>query len=228
MSILYDEGQQAIATESRRVLDARMDKGRLLKLLEQVGEHDQPFWDTAVEQGWTALAIPEEHGGLGLGLTELGLVAQACGAATSGAPFLTGGYGLAQALVQVDVQRVHDLHMVQSVLALPEHLDLFDSGIASRLDFSFSGPQATYPLRAGAQARAGARCGGGAGGEAQFAQEAAGGIRRKKDEGGPQHEPWKDADVEELGVEKMKRSSSAEGEPACAAPQVAGNDEKIQ
>lgn len=100
MSILYDEGQQAIATESRRVLDARMDKSRLLKLLEQVGEHDQPFWDTAVEQGWTALAIPEEHGGLGLGLIELGLVAQACGAATAGAPFLTSGYGVSQALLQ--------------------------------------------------------------------------------------------------------------------------------
>ena len=100
MSILYDEGQQAIATESRRVLDARMDKARLLPLLEQVGQFDQPFWDTAVEQGWTGLAIPEEHGGLGLSLIELGLVAQAAGAATSGAPFLTGGYGLAQALTQ--------------------------------------------------------------------------------------------------------------------------------
>ncbi|MFT7774994.1 malonate decarboxylase subunit alpha [Roseateles sp.] len=48
---------------------------------------------------------------------------------------------LAQALTQVDPQHVHDLHMVQSVLALPEHLDVFDSGIAKRLDFSFSGPQ---------------------------------------------------------------------------------------
>ncbi|EHR71519.1 malonate decarboxylase, alpha subunit [Burkholderiales bacterium JOSHI_001] len=48
---------------------------------------------------------------------------------------------LAQALVRLDPQRVHHLHMVQSVLALPEHLDLFDLGIASRLDFSFSGPQ---------------------------------------------------------------------------------------
>ncbi|HXD08119.1 MAG TPA: malonate decarboxylase subunit alpha [Burkholderiaceae bacterium] len=48
---------------------------------------------------------------------------------------------LAQALVGVDVQRVHDLHMVQSVLALPEHLDVFEFGIASKLDFSFSGPQ---------------------------------------------------------------------------------------
>jgi hypothetical protein len=48
---------------------------------------------------------------------------------------------LAKALVDVDPARVHDLHMVQSVLALPEHLDVFERGIASKLDFSFSGPQ---------------------------------------------------------------------------------------
>jgi malonate decarboxylase alpha subunit len=48
---------------------------------------------------------------------------------------------LARALNALDPALVHDLHMVQSVLALPEHLDLFDSGIASKLDFSFSGPQ---------------------------------------------------------------------------------------
>ncbi|PZP34550.1 MAG: malonate decarboxylase subunit alpha [Roseateles depolymerans] len=49
---------------------------------------------------------------------------------------------LARALTQVDPAHVHDLHMVQSVLALPEHLDVFERGIASRLDFSFAGPQA--------------------------------------------------------------------------------------
>lgn len=48
---------------------------------------------------------------------------------------------LADALVAVDPGRVRDLHMVQSVLALPQHLDVFEKGIASRLDFSFSGPQ---------------------------------------------------------------------------------------
>ncbi len=48
---------------------------------------------------------------------------------------------LAQALVGLDPAQVHDLHMVQSVLALPQHLDLFENGIASKLDFSFSGPQ---------------------------------------------------------------------------------------
>ena len=49
---------------------------------------------------------------------------------------------LARALTQVAPARVHDLHMVQSVLSLPEHLDVFELGIASKLDFSFSGPQA--------------------------------------------------------------------------------------
>ena len=49
---------------------------------------------------------------------------------------------LASALCKLNSARVHDLHMLQSVLALPEHLDVFDKGIASKLDFSFSGPQA--------------------------------------------------------------------------------------
>lgn len=37
---------------------------------------------------------------------------------------------LAKALCQVDPGKVHDLHMVQSVLTLPEHLDVFEKGIA--------------------------------------------------------------------------------------------------
>jgi len=48
---------------------------------------------------------------------------------------------LAQGLASVDPAVVHDLHIVQSGIVLPEHLDLFEKGIAKRLDFSFSGPQ---------------------------------------------------------------------------------------
>jgi malonate decarboxylase alpha subunit len=48
---------------------------------------------------------------------------------------------LAAALANVDPTRVHDLHMVQSVLALPDHLAAFERGIARRLDFAFAGPQ---------------------------------------------------------------------------------------
>jgi malonate decarboxylase alpha subunit len=49
---------------------------------------------------------------------------------------------LGKALASLDPARINRLHMLQSVLALPSHLDVFDKGIASRLDFSFSGPQA--------------------------------------------------------------------------------------
>lgn len=105
MSILYDEAQQAIAIESRRVIDARTDMARQLALLERTGEYDHAFWDTAIAQGWTALAVPEEHGGLGLGLIELGLVAQATGTATAGAPFLTTNYGAIHLLMASDNQQ---------------------------------------------------------------------------------------------------------------------------
>ncbi|MEH2473684.1 malonate decarboxylase alpha subunit [Nitrobacteraceae bacterium AZCC 2161] len=48
---------------------------------------------------------------------------------------------LASALAAVDVSKVHDLHMVQSGVVLPEHLDVFECGVAKRLDYSYSGPQ---------------------------------------------------------------------------------------
>lgn len=54
---------------------------------------------------------------------------------------------LCKALAGLDAARVNRLHMLQSVIALPEHLDVFDKGIAEQLDFSFSGPQATRLAR---------------------------------------------------------------------------------
>src|SRR3979411_1015538 len=48
---------------------------------------------------------------------------------------------LAAALAKADPAHLHDLHMVQSVLALPDLLAVFERGIANRLDFAFAGPQ---------------------------------------------------------------------------------------
>uniref|UniRef100_UPI0039E4233B malonate decarboxylase subunit alpha n=1 Tax=Cereibacter sphaeroides TaxID=1063 RepID=UPI0039E4233B len=49
---------------------------------------------------------------------------------------------LADCLNRVDPGKIHDLHMVQSAVPLPAHLDLFEKGIAKKLDFAFGGPQA--------------------------------------------------------------------------------------
>jgi malonate decarboxylase alpha subunit len=50
---------------------------------------------------------------------------------------------LARGLAAVDVRRVHSLHMVQSGVVLPEHLDVFETGVAKRLDYAYSGPQSS-------------------------------------------------------------------------------------
>ncbi|MDO7842212.1 acyl-CoA dehydrogenase family protein [Sphingomonas immobilis] len=99
MTILYDEQQQAIADEAGRILAARTSGERLKQLLETTGAHDEAFWETCKEQGWTGIGIPEEDGGIGLGLIELGLVAEAIGAVAAGAPFLGTGFGAAQAIL---------------------------------------------------------------------------------------------------------------------------------
>jgi malonate decarboxylase alpha subunit len=55
---------------------------------------------------------------------------------------------LAEVLASIDRQQIHDLHIVQSGIVLQAHLDLFERGIARKLDFSYSGPQGAALSRA--------------------------------------------------------------------------------
>ena len=48
---------------------------------------------------------------------------------------------LSKALASVNPEKVNNLHMIMSSVSRPEHLDIFEKGIAKKLDFSFSGPQ---------------------------------------------------------------------------------------
>lgn len=48
---------------------------------------------------------------------------------------------LSRSLAQADPGRLHDLHMIMPSVSRAEHLDLFERGIARKLDFSFAGPQ---------------------------------------------------------------------------------------
>lgn len=48
---------------------------------------------------------------------------------------------LSAALANVNPQKVYDLHMIMSSISRPEHLDLFEYGVAKKVDFSYAGPQ---------------------------------------------------------------------------------------
>ena len=48
---------------------------------------------------------------------------------------------LSRSLAKVDAKKVHDIHLLISSISRPEHLDLFETGIAHQIDFSYAGPQ---------------------------------------------------------------------------------------
>ncbi len=48
---------------------------------------------------------------------------------------------LSRMLATVNPEKIHDLHMIMPSISRSEHLDLFEKGIARKLDFAFSGPQ---------------------------------------------------------------------------------------
>ena len=48
---------------------------------------------------------------------------------------------LSRSLAKVDPRKVHEIHMLISSISRPEHLDLFENGIAHKIDFAYAGPQ---------------------------------------------------------------------------------------
>ncbi|MFU1814763.1 malonate decarboxylase subunit alpha, partial [Enterococcus faecium] len=48
---------------------------------------------------------------------------------------------LSESLEKVDAEKVNDLHLIMSSISRPEHLNIFEKGIASKIDFSYAGAQ---------------------------------------------------------------------------------------
>jgi malonate decarboxylase alpha subunit len=48
---------------------------------------------------------------------------------------------LSRSLAEVDPKKIHDLHLIISSISRPEHLRVFELGIAKKVDFAFAGPQ---------------------------------------------------------------------------------------
>ena len=111
MSFLPTNEQIQIAEGAQRLL-AQSYSGEALKaLLETTGRYDSGYWRSCSEMGWTALAIPEAYCGLGLGLIEMAMVADASGRVACGAPFLITSYMASQALLLAGAEAVRSEHL---------------------------------------------------------------------------------------------------------------------
>src|ERR1700722_8174157 len=74
MPHLYTDEQRQIRSQARRLLEESYSGERLKMLLTTQGQYDGDFWRACRDMGWTAIAVPEAYGGLGLGPIELGII----------------------------------------------------------------------------------------------------------------------------------------------------------
>ncbi len=81
--------QKLLKHSARDFLARECKPERVRELMETDTAHDDRLWESIADQGWTGLVVPEEHGGLGLGLVELAVVAEEMGRACLPGAFLS-------------------------------------------------------------------------------------------------------------------------------------------
>jgi alkylation response protein AidB-like acyl-CoA dehydrogenase len=106
---LNDE-QQQIKETAREFLASRYKPERIRELIETDLGFEESDWEEMVKLGWPGLALPEEHGGQGLGIVELAAVFEEMGYALAPSPLLSNTVaGLALALCGSEDQKAEFL-----------------------------------------------------------------------------------------------------------------------
>jgi alkylation response protein AidB-like acyl-CoA dehydrogenase len=117
MNFDFSDEQKALKAEARRFLEARCTTRQVRKVLDDDAvTYDAELWSGVAGQGWLGAAIPEEHGGLGLGHMELCVLAEELGRALAPVPFSSTLYFFAEALLLAgsDAQKAARLPKIAS------------------------------------------------------------------------------------------------------------------
>jgi alkylation response protein AidB-like acyl-CoA dehydrogenase len=86
----FSAEQDELRASVRSVATAQREAGLVRDLLEPSGDARlAELWDRWTELGWPGLLVPEEHGGLGLGLVDAVVVLEELGRVTMPGPFLS-------------------------------------------------------------------------------------------------------------------------------------------
>lgn len=111
MDFDLSDDQRALQDAARALLDGRSGPGVVRAVVERdtsVGTGwDRALWAAMVEQGWAAVVVPDELGGLGLGWVEAAVLLEEVGRHVAPAPVLgqvVAGAALAQALAGEEVR----------------------------------------------------------------------------------------------------------------------------
>ncbi len=78
------------------------DIARVRRLRDTPGEYDREVWNKMAELGWLGILVPEQYGGMGLGLGEAAIVAEGLGRALAPEPFSAAAVLAAEAVIGGD------------------------------------------------------------------------------------------------------------------------------
>jgi acyl-CoA dehydrogenase len=99
MNFEFSDDQNLLREQARGFLQDKCPPGAVRRVLDSGSGHDAELWRDVVAMGWTATAIPEEFGGLGLSYLELVVIAEELGRACAPIPFSSSVYLATEALL---------------------------------------------------------------------------------------------------------------------------------
>ena len=93
MNFDFSDDQKLLKDQARKFLTDKCSRQVVRSVLDNSeNQYSEELWQEVVNMGWTATAIPEEYGGLGLGMLELCVIAEELGRSLAPIPFSSSIY----------------------------------------------------------------------------------------------------------------------------------------
>ena len=91
MALVLSEEQLELQEVARKLVQAKSPVKALRTLRDERSAkgYSEELWQEMAQLGWAGILVPEEHGGVGLGYRELGIVLQECGRALVASPLFS-------------------------------------------------------------------------------------------------------------------------------------------
>ena len=99
MNFDFSDDQKLLKEQARKFLTDKCSRKLVRSVLDNNNnQYSKELWHEVVNMGWTATAIPEKYGGLGLGMLELCVIAEELGRSLAPIPFSSSIYVFAEFL----------------------------------------------------------------------------------------------------------------------------------
>ncbi len=99
MNFEFSEEQNLLREQAQSFLSDKCPPAAVRRVLDGDQPNDAALWRGMIDLGWTATAIPEEYGGIGLGYLELCVIAEELGRSLAPTPFSSSVYLATEALL---------------------------------------------------------------------------------------------------------------------------------